>query len=385
MQNHDQLHRWAWVEINTSAVRSNVAAFRKRIATRTKLMAVVKADAYGHGACELAPIMHAAGADQFAVATVDEGVALRKAGIEYPILILSEPPLAAIETILEYHLMPTVYTTEFALALGEAAVAHDMVAPYHMAIDTGMTRIGVRPNDVLEFRRTIDFHRGIECAGTFTHFATADYPDDWDFALAMNRFTQAVSALHDAGFPLGLVHCNNTPATILSPDSQFDMCRVGIGLYGLQPAETTEPYISLTPVMSVKGKITRAVYPEVGDGVSYGLTWRVPRQSIQVATVPIGYADGLSRNLSNKMDVLVQGMRARQVGRICMDQFMFCVDLARPGMRKPVRELEYGDTVTIIGRDGDECITADEMARLLDTINYEVVCDFGLRLQKIFV
>ena len=376
--------RWSWVEVNLAALRRNVTAFRRLLGRGTQMMCVVKADAYGHGAVPCARTMHAAGANQFAVATVREGVALREAGIAWPILILSEPPVDCVRTLVEYDLMPAVYTADFALALGEAAAAENRVARYHLAIDTGMTRIGVRRADVVELRRTIDFHRGLECAGTFTHFATADVLDDWDFALQLNRFREAIEALRGAGLDTGLVHCDNTPGTILHPECRFDMCRVGVGLYGLHPAETTFGQIDLEPVMSVRGRIVRVLYPSVGDGVGYGLTYRVPKQNIQIATVPIGYADGLARELSNNMDVLVGGCRCRQVGNICMDQFMFAVDVNGARSYRPTRPVEYGDVVTIIGADGDERITADEMAGLRNTINYEVVCDFGMRLEKVY-
>ncbi len=377
--------RWSWVEIDLSALRRNTAAFKRCLARGVQMMCVVKADAYGHGAVACAKTMHKAGASQFAVATVEEGVALRQAGIEWPILILSEPPVDCVETLVQYDLMPSIYTADFALALGEAAAAANKVAKYHLIIDTGMTRIGVRRQDVLELRRTIDFHRGLECAGTFTHFATADVLDDWDFALQLNRFQEAVATLRGAGLETGLVHCDNTPGTILHPECQFDMCRVGIGLYGLHPAQTTTYRIELEPVMSVRGRVTRVIYPNVGDGVGYGMTYRVPKQNIQVATVPIGYADGLSRTLSNNMEVLVGGGRARQVGNICMDQFMFAVDVNTTRPYCPTRPVEVGDVVTVIGTDGQQAITADDHAALRGTINYEVVCDFGLRLQKVYV
>lgn len=377
-------NRWSWVEVNLAALRRNTTAFRRQLTRGTQLMCVVKADAYGHGAVPCVKTMHSAGASQFAVATVDEGVALREAGIEWPILVLSEPPVDCVRTLVRYDLMPSVYTADFALALGEAAAAENRVARYHLAIDTGMTRIGVRRQDAVELRRTIDFHRGLECAGTFTHFATADVPDDWDFALQLNRFRETVAALRGAGLETGLVHCDNTPGTVLHPECHFDMCRVGIGLYGLHPAETTCAYVELEPVMSVRGRVTRVIYPNVGDGVGYGLTWRVPKQNIQVATVPVGYADGLSRELSNQMDVLVGGCRCRQVGNICMDQFMFAVDVNSARAYRPSRPVEYGDVVTIIGADGDERITAEEMAKLRNTINYEIACDFGMRLEKIY-
>ena len=377
--------RWSWVEVNLSALRRNTQAFKRQLERGVQMMCVVKADAYGHGAIQCVKTMQQAGASQLAVATVEEGVALRQAGVQMPILILSEPPVDCVGTLVEYDLMPSVYTADFALALGEAAAAADRVARYHLAIDTGMTRIGVRREDVLELRRTIDFHRGLECAGMFTHFATADAIDDWDFALQLNRFNEAVQIVREAGLETGLVHCDNTPGTVLHPECQYDMCRVGIGLYGLQPAETTAPRIQLDPVMSVRGRVTRAIYPSVGDGVGYGLTWRVPKQNMQVATVPIGYADGLARTLSNNMDVIVNGARCRQVGRICMDQFMFAVDVNNARAYRPAKPVEMGDVVTVIGRDGDEEITADEMAKLRDTINYEVVCDFGMRLEKVYV
>jgi alanine racemase len=377
--------RWSWAEINLSALRRNTTAFRHQLERGVQMMCVIKADAYGHGAVACAKTMHSAGASQFAVATVKEGVELRQAGVEWPILILSEPPVDCVDTLVEYDLMPSVYTADFALALGEAAASAGRVAKYHLAIDTGMTRIGVRRNDVVELRRTIDFHRGLECAGTFTHFATADVPDDWDFALQLNRFRESVEALRGAGLETGLVHCDNTPGTVLHHECQFDMCRVGVGLYGLQPAQTTAPYIQLEPVMSVRGRVTRVIYPNVGDGVGYGMTYRVPKQNIQIATVPIGYADGLARELSNNMEVLVDGVRHRQAGRICMDQFMFAVDVNGARAYRPSKPVEFGDVVTLIGKDGDDELTIDEMAAMRNTINYEVVCDFGLRLEKIYV
>ena len=377
--------RWAWTEIDLSALRHNVKAFRAELNRGVKLMCVVKADAYGHGAAQCAKAMQSVGADQFAVATVDEGVELRCSGIDNPILVLSEPPVSSIPDLVRFDIMPSIYTVDFALAYGEASAAAGKVGRYHLILDTGMTRIGVRREDLLEVRGSIDFHRGLECAGTFTHFATADMLDNWDFDLQVNRFIEAVTTLKNAGYELGLVHADNTPATILHKDIQFDMVRIGIGLYGLHPCKLTLPRIDLQPVMSVRGRVTRVVYPAVGDGVGYGLTWRVPRNNIQVATVPIGYADGLSRCLSNRMDVLTRGDRVRQVGNICMDQFMIAVDAAGTRFYKPGHEIRYGDIVTLIGKDGDQEITVDEMAELRNTINYEVVCNFGARLDKVYV
>ena len=377
--------RWSWVEIDKGALRRNTRAFKEKLEPGVRMMAVVKADAYGHGAVECVKAMHAAGADQFAVATVEEGLELRHAGVTWPILILSEPPMECVQTLIENDIMPSVYTPEFALAYGECAAAFDKVGKYHLAIETGMTRIGVGWKDALEFRHSIDFHRGLSCAGTFTHFATADVPNDWTFGLQYRRFTEAVAEMRAAGVDCGLVHCDNTPATVLHPETHLDMCRVGVGLYGMQPADSTRPHISLDPVMSVRARVTRVVYPPVGSGVGYGQTYSVARPNDQIATFPIGYADGLARSLSGKMDVLVHGTRCPQVGNICMDQCMFAVDVNTTRAARPMDEVHYGDLVTVMGADGDERITAEEIADLRGTINYEVTCNFGARLEKVYI
>lgn len=374
--------RWAWVEIDQGALRRNTRAFKNLLGYGKRLCCVVKADAYGHGAVQCAKIMYATGADMFAVATVSEGVQLREGGIKSPILVLNEPPIDACDTLLEYQIMPSVYSSEFALAYGERAVEMGCVGKYHMAIETGMNRIGVHFTDVLEFRREIDFHRGIECDGVFTHFATADDPDGWDYRLQCTRFSEAVAAMKDAGFECGIVHCSNTPASMLDHSMQFDMIRAGIGLYGLQPCEKSASIMPLEPVMSVRARVTRTIHPAMGEGVGYGFTFRVPRARVQVCTIPIGYADGLSRTLSNKMDVLYRGQRIRQVGNICMDQCMVAIQQT-PARQMP--EAEVGDLITIVGKDGDAVITMDEMARLRGTINYEVACGFGMRLEKVYI
>ena len=374
--------RGAWVEVNRGALRKNVRAFRRLLHGRERMCCVVKADAYGHGAAECCQIMQQAGADLFAVATVTEGVRLREAGIKLPILVLSEPPIEAIPALLSHDVMPTVYTVEFALAYGECAVQAGTVGRYHLAIETGMNRIGVPCTEALEFRRSIDFHRGLACDGVFTHFATADDPDGWDYQLQRKRFDEAVAALRDAGLEVGMVHCDNTLATVLDPASHYDMVRVGIGLYGLGMSERMRGRIELEPVMSVRACVTRTVHPAMGEGVGYGFTYRVPRTAVQICTLPIGYADGLARTLSNRMEVLYRGQRVRQVGAICMDQCMVAIQQTTT---RPMAEAEPGDVMTVIGRDGDAEITMDEMAALRGTISYEVACGFGMRLDKVYV
>lgn len=377
----EPLTRWAWVEVDQGALRRNTRAFKGLLEPRQRICCVVKADAYGHGAVPCAKVMHATGVHMFAVATVKEGVELRQGGISEPILVLSEPPATAIDTLLEFQLMPSVYTSDFALALGERAVSLGTVGRYHMAIETGMNRIGVHYADVLEFRRSIDFHRGIQCDGVYTHFATAEEPNGWDYKLQCKRFDEAVAAMRNAGYECGIVHCDNTVASILDRSTHYDMIRAGIGLYGLQPSEVTRPVFPLDPVMSVHARVTRTTHPAMGEGVGYGFTYRVPRARVQICTLPLGYADGVSRVLSNRMSVLYRGMRIPQVGNICMDQLMVAITQTS---QRQIPEAKMGDLMTIVGRDGDAEITLDEIAQLRGTINYEVACDFGMRLEKIY-
>ena len=374
--------RWAWVEIDQGALRRNVRAFKGLLSSRQRLCCVVKADAYGHGAVQCAKVMYATGADMFAVATVAEGVELRRGGIKAPILLLSEPPEASVDTLLEYGIMPSIYSAEFALAYGEQAVRRGVVGKYHMAIETGMNRIGVHYSEVVEFRRSVDFHRGIQCDGVFTHFATADEPNGWDYKLQCKRFEEAVAAMRDAGYECGIVHCDNTPASILDPSTHYDMIRAGVGLYGLQPCRRAAGVLPLDPVMSVRARVTRTTHPAMGEGVGYGYTYRVPRTRVQVCTLPLGYADGLARALSNKMDVIFRGYRLHQVGSICMDQCMVAIQQV-PGHEMP--EAREGDVMTVIGRDGDDRVTIDDHAALRGTINYEVACGFGMRLEKVYL
>lgn len=382
-QEHSPLMRQAWVEINTSAIRRNFRSLSMLTKSSCRCMAVVKADAYGHGAVEVARACKAAGADMFGVATVAEGIELREAGITLPILILSQPPASSIPLLLKHQLMPSVYTMEFALELGESAAAESVVVPYHLKIDTGMNRVGVHHLDVVQFMRNISFHRGLELNGCFTHFATAENLNDWDFDLQLKRFVDALSALHAQGIDLGIVHCCNTAATMLHLDAHFDMVRLGIGIYGLYPAPSCYNKIVLEPAMSVKALAAYVKRPAIGEGVSYGLSYRVPK-NIQLATLPLGYADGLPRVLSNNMDVLYKGVRQRQVGAICMDQCMVEID-ANPYARNYVPEIELGDELVIVGESGHEYIGLEELSARAHTIHYELACAFGRRLDRVYL
>ena len=318
--------RWSWVEIDLNAIRHNASTVKHRLSPGTRLMAVVKADAYGHGAVQVAKTALNSGAEYLGVATVDEAIALREAYLNAPVLVLGEPPATAIPLLLAYKIMPSVYTAEFAIRYAEAADAMGLRAPFHLKVNTGMNRIGVRWDEVVEFARQISFHRALDLEGTFTHFATADCPGTIDFERQVKRFAEAVNGLRAAGINPGIVHAANSAAAIRYPEVQLDMVRLGISLYGFYPCPEAYPLIDLKPAMTVKARITEVKTVPVGEGVSYGLHYRSPG-AVKVCTLPIGYADGLRRGLSGRTDVLLAGRRFHQVGNICMDQCMFEVNL----------------------------------------------------------
>ena len=375
--------RWAWLEIDLNAIRHNASAVKKMIGSGRHMMAVVKADAYGHGAVRVAKTALNSGADYLGVATVDEGIKLREGLVNAPILMLAEPPASAIPLLLAYKIMPAVYSSEFAIKYAEAADSMGLRAPYHLAINTGMNRIGVRWDEVVNFMHQIGFHRALELEGVFTHFATADCPETLDFHIQAKRYIEAVEGLRAAGINPGIVHCANSAAAIRYPDVRFDMVRLGIGLYGYQPCPETTPLIELRPAMSVHARITDTRLVPMSEGVSYGLNYRSPG-SVKICTVPVGYGDGLRRGLSSRTDFLVDGVRCRQVGNICMDQCMFEVDLRSYARRRRV-DPQVGDEVLIVGQQGDAMVTIEEMCKTLNTIPHELCIGFAQRMPRYYV
>lgn len=367
--------RNAWVEVDASAITANVRALDALTSPSTLFMAVVKADGYGHGAVATARAALAGGADRLGVATVAEGVALRESGITAPIMLLSEPPVHAVREVVEARLGSTVFLTRTAEALGAAAREQGILAGYHLKVDTGMNRIGVPAEEAAERALALREIEGIELQGVFTHFATADVPGDWDFDAQMERFRYALEEIVDNGIRPGIVHAANSPSTILHPDSHFDMVRCGIAIYGLHPAPSTHDRIELIPAMSVKARVTNVHRIGTGDGVSYGHVWRAPVPT-DIATVNIGYADGLHRILSDRIRVLCAGRACRQVGRICMDQFMFEVPRGAG--------IAVGDEVVVVGDQGAERIPMEEVAGHAGTINYEMACSFSRRLGRVY-
>lgn len=374
--------RWAWVEIDLSAVRHNVAESRRFIHPRCHLMAVVKADAYGHGAVEVAKAVIGAGADRLGVATVPEGIALREAGITAPILVLSQPPAASAPLLLAYRLTPVVHEPSFAVAYGEVADMHGMRAPYHLALDTGMNRTGVPYDQAREFLYQVNFHRALVLEGVCTHYATADCPETLEFQRQTKRFVDAVTAIQAAGFDPGIVHASNSAAIYRFPDVQFDMVRQGISLYGIHPCPETRDLVELRPAMSVHARIVDTRMPQMSEGVSYGLHYRSPG-SVKICTIPIGYADGLRLGLSGNIDFIMAGKYYRQVGNICMDHCMFEVDMRTYASRERI-DPQVGDEVIVVGSQGIAEVTIDEMAEKLRTIPYELTIGFAQRLPRMF-
>lgn len=367
--------RWAWAEIDLSAIAHNTRMLKGLTRPGTLFMAVVKADGYGHGAEKVAHAALGAGADRLGVATVAEAIALRASGIAAPIHVLSEPPETAIPDVLEHRLIPAVTTRDFAVALGRSAAVRGVDASFHLKVDTGMNRIGVRAEEAAEFAAGLKDFPGLALEGTFTHFATADVLGDWDVERQLQRFRQALEEMRTEGVDPGVVHAANSPATVLVPEAHFDMVRCGIALYGLHPSPATRGRLDIRPAMSIKARASLVKRVGMGEGVSYGLTYRTAAPTT-IATLPLGYADGVHRVLSNSMEVLGGGRRLKQVGRICMDQFM--VEVPRD-----VR-LERGDEFVLVGDQLDETIVMDELADLAGTINYELACAFGSRLERIY-
>lgn len=373
-----QDRRCAWREVDLSAIRKNVSTIRQQVDRRCHFMAVVKAGGYGHGAVQVAKMALNSGADYLGVATIDEAIELREALINAPILVFSQPPMSAIPLFLAYKVMPTIYATDFAIQYGELADRYGVQAPYHLAVNTGMNRIGVEYADAVEFLNQVSFHRALELKGVFTHYATADMVETFDFQIQTKRFIEAINAIRAAGYNTGLVHAANSVATIKYPEVHFDMVRVGIAMYGLHPSQQTRTMVNLVPALSIRSCITDVRTVAMSEGVSYGLRYRSPG-NVKICTLPLGYGDGLRRALSGNMGVLLGGQRHRQVGSICMDQCMFEVDLRVSGNRKRL-DPQIGDEVVLIGQQGDKIITLDDMAHSLGTIHYELATGFSQRL-----
>jgi alanine racemase len=366
--------RWAWAEVDLGAVAHNVRAIASATAP-AEVWAVVKADAYGHGAVPVADAVLAAGATGLCVALVQEGVELRRAGVQGPILVLSEQPLDQIDDLVGHRLTPTVCTIDMVEALVRAVGAHRFVGyGVHVKVDTGMHRMGAQPDDVPALLDAIAGSRGaLRLSGLFTHLACADDPIHPANVSQLDRFDAVVAAARAAGHEPDVVHAANSAAALALPPSRHDLVRAGIALYGIVPSDGVAIWCAdLRPALSLRARVSRVARVPAGDGVSYGLR-TVLASDTTVATVPLGYADGVPRRLWETGEMLVGGVRRRIVGVVTMDQVMLdCGD----------DDVAVGDEVVLIGRQGDDEIRAEDWARQLGTIGYEIVCGISRRIER---
>ncbi len=362
-----------WAEIDLDAIAANLAAFSEHVGPDTIIMAVVKANAYGHGAIPIARVSLESGAEWLAVNRAIEGVELRQADITAPILVLGYLPPSQAEMVVQYHLTPTVTNLPTARALS-AALPPGETLPVHIKIDTGMGRLGLLPDEVTSFSRQIARLTNLIIEGMYTHFAVADEEDKSYTWQQFNTFMKCLESLKQIVTP-PILHVANSAAMLTLPEMHLNMVRVGIAMYGLRPAAEIPPPLPLQPALSLKSHLGRVRTLPANSSISYGRTFITPR-AMPVGLVPVGYGDGYHRLISNRGAVLVNGVRAPIVGRVCMDQFV--VDLsAVPNPRE-------NDEVVLIGRQGEECITADEVASWAETINYEVTTSLLPRVQRFY-
>lgn len=363
--------RPTWVEVDLSAIRHNVAAVAAAVAPAA-VCAVVKADGYGHGDVPVAEAALVAGAEWLAVALVNEGVRLREADISAPILLLSEPPPESAERLVRWNLTPTIYTEAMLDAL--AAVAEGP-HPVHVKVDTGMHRVGAPADVAMALVERIDADPALRLEGVWTHLAVAE--EDPTFTLdQIGRFSAFVDAVVARGIDPGIRHCSNTAGALGYESARFDMVRLGLGMYGMRPAPDTGPGVGLRPAMRVVSQVSYVRRYPAGTRVSYGRRRELTRDAT-VATVPIGYADGVSRRLSAVGgEVLIGGVRYPYAGTVTMDQVLIDVGDA---------DVAVGEEVVLMGTQQGRAIAAEEWADRLDTINYEIVCRFGPRLPRRYV
>jgi alanine racemase len=377
IKNYDRV----WAEINLEALKFNIESIKRKIKPDTKIIAVIKADGYGHGSLPIARVLE----DEkrvwgYAVATAEEAFYLRDNNITKPILILGYAFSYSYEEFILKEIRPAVFTYEMALELSKKAQELGKTCKIHIKLDTGMTRIGICPVDEgLKLIKMIAALPKIEIEGIFTHFATADEADKTKTYIQLEKFKNFADRVeNELGINIALKHCSNSAGIAEIPEANMDAVRAGIILYGLWPSNEVKKAhnIDLRPMLSLKSKVVYVKTVPEGTQISYGGTFTTKRQT-RVATICIGYGDGYPRGLSNKGYVIIKGHKVPIVGRVCMDQFMVDVtDIGEPVI--------VGDTVTLIGKDGDNIITMEELGDLSGRFNYELACDLGKRIPRIY-
>lgn len=367
-----------WAEVNLKAIRHNVQEIRRLVGPKREIMAVVKANGYGHGSVQVARAALATGATRLAVARMVEAIQLRQAGISVPILILGYVPAEQVDRALEQDITLTVYRLDMAQEIAALAAKKDLRAKVHLKIDTGMGRLGFIPGTegATEIKQVWGL-KNLEVEGIYTHFATAD---ETDKGYAKEQFAQFLSLLNNLeseGITFPLRHCANSAAIIDLPETYLDMVRPGIILYGLYPStEVDQTKVSLQPAMTLKTQIAHVKKVPTGTKLSYGSTYTVPEETV-IATLPIGYADGYPRLLSSRGNVLIHGQKAPVLGRVCMDQCMVNVG--------HISGVKIHDEAIIFGQNKDNNLPVEEVATQLGTINYEVVCWVGGRVPRVYI
>ncbi len=368
------IHRPTLVEINLAALRHNLSQVRSH--TSTEILAVVKADAYGHGAIPVARTLESEGVGFFGVAMLEEGVELRRAGVQTPILVLGGAYPGQEELFWEYRLIPTLFSLSGIERMGIEAQRQNEVLPFHLKIDTGMQRLGFSCAELPSVVSALSRYPFLRLDGVFTHLALADDERSSVTAEQAGRFVTAISILRDSGLTVRYAHLSNSAALFLHSVAECNLVRPGIALYGGLPAAELEKTVNLRPVMRFLTRIASLKEIPAGCGVSYGHRFRT-RRTTRLAAIPVGYGDGLSRSLSGRGDVLVRGTRVPIAGTICMDWTMLDVT--------DLPEVREGDLVTLLGRDQGEVISAEEWAQKLGTISYEVFCQIGKRVPRVCV
>lgn len=368
----------AQVNINLDAIRSNINEIRRHLKKDTKLMVIVKADAYGHGAVAVSKALENGLADAFGVAIIEEAVELRKAGITKPILILGFTPKEQFDLVVSYDVIQTVYQYEMAQELSKEAIKQGKTAKIHIKVDTGMSRLGFSDSQesITEIKK-ISTLKGLYIEGIFSHFANADEKDKSSVNDQIRRFNDFYRQLENEGIHIPIRHMANSAGVIEFPNAQYEMVRCGIVTYGLYPSEyVNHSFANLIPAMELKSHVVYIKEVPPGTGISYGSTY-ITKRKTKVATIPVGYADGYSRNLSNVGKVIIRGKYAPIIGRICMDYFM--VDVT------DIEDVTQGDTVTLLGKDGDCVISAETLALWSHSFPYEMVCTVGKRIPRVFL
>lgn len=373
MGRYQEFIRPVWVEVDLEAIRHNLTEIRRQVGPAVEIMAVVKAEAYGHGAVKIARTVLRSGANRLGVALPEEGIALREAGITAPVLVFSPLQTDQAEVMVKYELTPTICMLEPAVALSRAAVAAGKTINIHVKIDTGMGRIGVPANEGVLFIKKLQSLPGIILEGVFSHLATADERDKEYAKYQIKTFNKVILDLKNEGQLPAKAHLANSAAIIDLPLAYYNMVRPGIMLYGMYPSlEVNLEKVRLKPAFALKTKVVFIKRVVQGSTISYGRKYTAPKDTT-IVTLPIGYADGWPRRLSGKADVLISGKRFPIVGTICMDLCM--VDVGD----EPV---EIGQEVVLIGSQGAESISVEEIAGHLETINYEVTCMIGDRVPR---